>query len=361
VTDVAADLRLAFRLSRRAFTLDLAVQVPGRGVTALFGPSGCGKTTALRCVAGLDQAAGHCSLNGEVWQDDDQCIFVPTHRRPIGYVFQEPSLFPHLTVRRNLEYGFRRVRVSEQQVGFEEVVFLLGLRRLLDRSPGGLSGGERQRVAMARALLTSPRLLLMDEPLSALDHKSKLEILPYLERLHDALKIPVLYVSHSPSEVARLADHLVLLRDGTVVASGAGAELMVRLDLPLAREDDALSIIDAVVTGHDERYGLSEVEIPGGRLAIARVDRRIGSRVRVQIHARDVSLAPERPGRTSILNILPVRIVDLAEADEAQVLVSLCAGETPLLARITRRSRDTLGLEPGMEVYAQVKTVALMD
>ncbi len=360
----SAELAFAFTLDRGGFRLDVDLRMPARGITALFGRSGCGKTSILRCVAGLERAAGHCRLNGELWQDDARALFVPTHKRQIGYVFQEPSLFPHLSVRRNLEYGFKRISAAEQQVGFDEVVHLLGIRQLLARAPAGLSGGERQRVAMARALLTSPKLLLMDEPLSALDHRSKQDILPYLERLHDALRIPVLYVSHSPDEVARLADQLVLLDSGRALANGPVAELMSRLDLPLASDDEAASVIDAVVSGHDDVYHLSEVRIAGGRLAVARLERPIGAGVRVRIHARDVSLALERPGVTSILNVLPARVMEMNDMGAAQVLVRLCigdGGETPLLARITRRSRDVLELTPGDRLFAQVKSVALMD
>jgi molybdate transport system ATP-binding protein len=359
-----SELNAAFVIRRGSFRLEVDFSAPGVGVTALFGRSGCGKTTVLRCVAGLERAAGHCRLDGDHWQDDAREIFVPTHRRSIGYVFQEPSLFPHLTVRRNLEYGFKRVPPDQQQVGFDEVVYLMGVRRLLGREPGGLSGGERQRVAVARALLTSPRLLLMDEPLAALDHASKQEILPCLERLHDTLKIPVLYVSHSPDEVARLADNMVLLEDGRVRASGPTTELLVRLDLPLARGEEAAAVVQGVVDRHDERYRLSEVRIPGGRLALERLDRPVGARVRVRIHPRDVSLVLEPPRNTSILNVLPARVMELTEVGESQVLVKLCSGEinpTPLLARITRRSRDVLGLRPGVDLYAQVKAVSLMD
>jgi len=360
----AAELVFAFRLERRGFVLAVDLRVPARGVTALFGPSGCGKTTVLRCVAGLERAAGHCRLDGAVWQDDTRGLFLPTHRRPIGYVFQEPSLFPHLSVRRNLEYGFKRVPAAEQRVGFDEVVHLLGIRHLLGRATARLSGGERQRVAMARSLLTSPRLLLMDEPLAALDYRSKQEILPYLERLHDTLKIPVLYVSHSPEEVARLADHMVLLQEGQALASGPAAQVLTRLDLPLARGDEAAAVIDAVVSRHDEHYHLSEIDMAGGQLTMVRLDRPVGAKVRVRIHARDVSLDLQRPQQSSILNILPARVLGIEEVGMAQVLVRLGAGEggqTPLLARITRRSSDALGLAPGMTVHAQVKSIALLN
>jgi molybdate transport system ATP-binding protein len=359
-----SELALQFSLPRRGFELDVAATLPATGGTALFGPSGCGKTTLLRCVAGLERAAGHCRLADTVWQDDAAGVFVPTHRRPIGYVFQEPSLFPHLSVRDNLRYGLKRLDPAARRLRLEEVAELLGLERLLARATGGLSGGERQRVAVARALLRSPRLLLMDEPLAALDHASKREILPYLERLHDTLSIPVLYVSHAPDEVARLADRMILMAEGRVQATGPAAELLVRLDLPLARDDDASALIEAEVSRHDPEYALTEVRIPGGVITVPRVDRPVGARVRVRVHARDVSLALEPPRATSILNVLRARVTALEPVGEAQVLVRLDAGEggvSPLLARITRRSRDALGLEPGSEVYAQVKSVALMS
>ncbi len=358
------DLDLAFQLDRGNFKLNVAFTAPGVGITALFGRSGCGKTTVLRCVAGLERAAGHCRLNGDAWQDDGRGLFLKTHRRPIGYVFQEASLFMHLSVRRNLEYGLSRIPPSERRIGFDEVVSLLGIGSHLGRDPAGLSGGERQRVSIARALLTSPRLLLMDEPLSALDHTSKQDILPYLERLHDNLRIPVLYVSHSPDEVARLADRIILLQDGHIQASGSAGEILSRLDLPLAQDADASSIVDATVLSHDEDYRLTHLAIPGGALTVTHLERAIGARARVRIQARDVSVVLDASDTSSILNILPARILEMREIANAQILVKLCIGsdkQTPLLARITRYSRDRLCLSLGQQVYAQVKTVALMD
>lgn len=351
-----------FKASLGAFNLDVDLQLPGRGVIALFGHSGSGKTTLLRSVAGLEKFAGRLIVNGEVWQDESR--FLPIHRRPLGYVFQEASLFPHLSVRKNLIFGLQRISPAERQIELEQVVEWLGIAHLLGRKPQRLSGGERQRVAIGRALLTSPRLLLMDEPLSALDDRSKQEILPYLERLHDALSIPVLYVSHSIDEVARLADYLVLLEQGRVQASGPIAEVMTRIDLALAREQEAESIIEATVAEHQPEFHLSRLDFSGGSLMTRMLTAPLGSRQRVRIHARDVSLALSAHSDSSILNILPAKILEFVPLTEWQTLVRLGLGpeaSIPLLARITRRSSALLELDVGKEVFAQVKSVVLAD
>jgi len=351
-----------FRIDRGGFALDLAATFPGQGVTALHGPSGSGKTTLLRAIAGLDRyAAGYLSVAGEVWQDHAAGCFVPAHRRAVGYVFQESNLFPHLSVRGNIEYGWRRVPRSARRVGFDETVDLLGIGQLLARRTDGLSGGERQRVAIARALLTSPRLLLLDEPLSALDRDSKAAILPYLERLHLALDIPVLYVSHNVDEVARLAEHMLLIGGGRLLASGPVAELFTRLDLPLAHGDQAGAVVEGTVTGYDEGYRLTRLGFAGGEFLLARGDLESGRRVRLWVHARDVSLTLSRASDTSILNIFPATVTAVVAESDAQLMVRLDAGGTPLLARVTRRSVDHLGLASGHEVYVQVKSVALME
>ncbi len=357
-----SDISARFGLALGEFRLDAGFEAPGRGVTALFGPSGSGKTTLLRCIAGLERAPdGYLAVNGEIWQDDSRGIYLPTHRRPLGYVFQEASLFPHLDVRRNLEYGWKRIPPAQRRVGFEQAVELVGIGQLLARDPARLSGGERQRVAIARALLVSPDLLLMDEPLAALDLASKRDILPYLERLHDELSIPVLYVSHSPDEVARLADFMVLMEGGKTVASGPLKAMLTRLDLPLAHGDEAGVVIDTVVGEHDETYHLTQLDFAGGAISVARQPHAVGHPLRLRIHARDVSLALERHIDSSILNILPAKVVEIAEENPAQVAVRLDAGGVPLLARITRKSSVLLGLEPGMAVYAQIKSVALLE
>lgn len=362
-TGVEARLRLAYP----GFSLDVALDLPGRGVVALSGPSGCGKTTCLRAIAGLIRVpGGRVAVNGEVWQDDDtgragHSVFVPTHRRALGYVFQETRLFPHLDVRRNIAFGMQRVDVVARRVSLDQAVELLGLGPLLARRPETLSGGERQRVGIARALATSPRLLLMDEPLAALDLQRKAEIVPYLERLHGELDIPVIYVTHAPEEVARLADHLVQMADGRVLASGPVAQVLTRLDLPSARGDAAAAVVAATVVAHDPRYGLAQVGFDGETLWLPHDGSALGRAVRVRIQARDVSLTLDPPSRTSVLNILPATVVELADDGPAQTMVGLTVGRARLLARITRKSRDTLALAPGSQVYAQVKGVALLD
>lgn len=353
-------IRASFRMQLDSFRLDAAFEAPATGITALFGSSGAGKTTLLRCIAGLERTSGSLCVNGAVWQDET--AFVPTHRRPLGYVFQEASLFPHLSVRANLEYGYKRIAPSERKVQLEQVVEWLGLSSLIDRrNPAQLSGGERQRVSIGRALLTSPRLLLMDEPLAALDAGSRQDILRYLERLHRELDIPVLYVSHAMEEIARLADHLVLLQQGRVIAAGALNATLARLDLPTAHFDDAGSVIAAEVAQHDERYQLTRVTFTGGSLWVGKVLRPLAHPVRARVLARDVSIATLQPQGSSITNILAARIAEICDEGADKVMVRMTVGESQaLLSRITRRSRDLLDLKVGMAVFAQVKSVALM-
>lgn len=371
----AADggIELSLRLSRGAFELDVDMWLPGRGVTGLLGPSGSGKTTVLRGLAGLERAArGRLVVQGEVWQDEG--IWLPAHRRAVGYVFQDANLFPHLSVRRNLRYGERRLQPGDTRVmTAAQAVELLGIGHLLDRLPERLSGGERQRVAIARALLAGPRLLLLDEPLAALDGPRKAEVLPYLERLQAELRLPMVYVSHAIDEVARLADHVVLLEAGRVQAAGPVAQTLSRIDLGPLWSDDIGAVIPATVVEHDDAYGLSRLAFAGGALWTRRCPQPPGTPVRARVLARDVSLTLHAPGPTSILNVLPARI-DALQADGADtVLVRLLpqagAASSPhadtagppvaLIARITRRSCDGLALAPGLAVHAQIKAVAL--
>ena len=354
-------LALRVALALPTFALDVTCDIPTQGITGLFGRSGSGKTTLLRCIAGLERTArAQIEFNGELWQDAGR--FLPTHRRAVGYVFQESSLFPHLDVRGNLEFGLRRVPAPQRRLGFDQAVALLDLSALLRHRAPRLSGGERQRVAIARALLTSPQLLLMDEPLSNLDQSSKAEILPHLERLRDSLAIPIIYVSHALGEVMRLADHLVLLEAGRVRAAGPLQQLLARSDLPLGHFEDSGCVFDAVIEEHDPSYHLTYVRIGAGRLAVSLKQAPIGHRVRVRIDARDVSLALKPPELTSIINILPAKVLAVSDdRDPAQTLVRLELATEPLLARITRRSAVQLGIAPGMLLYAQVKSVALME
>lgn len=352
-------LEARLRVHRDGFSMDLDLCLPARGVTALFGPSGSGKTTLLRCLAGLEPApGGRVSLNGELWQESG--FSLPVHRRPLGMVFQEASLFPHLTVRRNLLYGHNRLPAGARAVEFDETVALLGLEALLERRPHQLSGGQRQRVSMARALLRSPRLLLLDEPLASLDDVSKSEILPYLQRLFTTLAIPVIYVSHDIREVVRLAETLVLLDSGRVLAQGPLQEMLTRSDLPLAHSENASAVLDARVVSHSEAHHLTELSCSGGPLWVSRRNLAPGTMQRVRLMARDLAIALSPPLDTSVSNCLAVTIAGIyPDPDPGHVLVQLALGEQMLLSRITLRSCERLELVPGLAVYALVKTVSL--
>ncbi|MEQ1889366.1 MAG: molybdenum ABC transporter ATP-binding protein [Alphaproteobacteria bacterium] len=344
------------------FSLDVAFSAPARGVTGLFGPSGCGKTTVLRCLAGLTRVAeGYLMADGAVWQDADR--FLAPHQRAAGYVFQEPRLFSHLTVLGNLHYGLKRAKTHA--IGLEPIIDLMGIRDLLARSTASLSGGERQRIAIGRALLSQPRLLLMDEPLSALDRQSRNEILPYLESLPAALSIPIIYVSHDLAEVERLADHLVLMAGGRVQAAGPLTELLTDLSLPLARLPEAGAVLDLIVEIYDAAYDVSQCRIDGLAFFVPGMLGPPGTRRRVRVRAGDVSLATQQPSGSSVLNILPARILSSETASPSQMLVLLglagTGGETRLLSSITRKSWDALGLHPGMTLFAQIKGMALTD
>ena len=354
-------IRVRLAVRHVGFALDVDLSLPGRGITALFGPSGCGKTSCLRAIAGLDRVAdGHVAIDGEVWQDERRQLFVPAHRRAIGYVFQEPSLFAHLSVRGNLDYGLHRAG-RPRAVDTAGIVAMLGIGALLERRPNALSGGERQRVAIARALLSQPRLLLLDEPLASLDAARKAEILPYLARLHDTLAVPAIYVSHALDEVAQLADHLVLLGGRHGVQSGPLPDMLARLDLAADFADDPGVVIATIIGAHDDIDHLSRLDFSGGEIFVARRPEAIGRHLRYRIHASDVSLSLTRPEATSILNKLRADVVGMTDTDTpAHVLVRLQAGNTPLLARISRRSWKALQLAPGSAVWVQIKSAALL-
>jgi molybdate transport system ATP-binding protein len=352
---------MVLRFARGPFGVDIDLELPGRGISAIFGPSGSGKTTCLRLLAGLDRGEGLVRVLGETWQDDTRRLFVPVHRRSVGCVFQDHTLLPHLSVRRNLEYGRSRSR-GPSRIDSEFVVDVLGIEHLLERRPDRLSGGERQRVAIAQALLRQPRVLLLDEPLAALDAPRKAEILSYIERLRDELALPIVYVSHAIEEVVRLADHLVLLDAGRIVASGPLQETLARLDLPTALTDEIGVVIDATIAAHDLPNHLTQLSFDGGALWVRHVDRPIGAKVRARALARDVSLALEQPGPSSILNVFSARVTEVrgdGSPDRVTVRLALGAGNVALLARVTRRSAVTLGLRSGLALYAQVKSVAL--
>lgn len=357
------DVRRAFP----GFSLDLKFTAGPGHITALFGRSGSGKTTLVNMLAGLERPDdGRIALNGRVLFDAAAGIDVPPERRRLGYVFQDDRLFPHLDVRRNLTYGLPLVPPEERRVDYDQVVELLGLGPLLSRRPGRLSGGEKQRVQIGRALLTSPRLLLMDEPLANLDAPRRAEILPFVESLRDELAMPVVYVSHNMEEIVRLADTVVLLSDGKAAAVGPVEEVMSRLDLrPLTGRYEAGAVLAAVVTGHDESDQLTTLGFPGGVLLVSRLDLEPGARLRVRVRARDVSLALEPPEDISVLNVIAATVAQVGTEEGPQVDVLLDLGgpdgdeRSPLWARVTRRSARELGLVPGKPVHALIKSVAI--
>ena len=342
------------------FELDIHFR-SGRGLTALFGRSGAGKTSVVNAIAGLLRSVrGRIVVDGVVLLDTERGIRAPAHRRRVGYVFQESRLFPHLTVRQNLLFGRWFARGFASAAPLDDVVDLLGIGALLDRRPGRLSSGEKQRVAIGRALLAGPRLLLMDEPLASLDARRKDEILPYIERLRDQASVPIVYVSHAVAEVSRLASTMVLISDGRVRAVGPVQDVMGRAELyPMAGRFEAGAVLAARVAAHDARWGLTELAGAFGKLTVPGLHAPVGTALRVRIRARDVILAATPPSEISALNVLAGRVEALVPIEEAALEVQLRLGEERLLARVTRRSGATLGLAPGREVFAVIKTIAI--
>jgi len=342
------------------FALDVAFDADSKGITALFGRSGSGKSTLVNLIAGLlPPDSGHVTVNGEVLFNTAKGINLPPEKRRIGYVFQESRLFPHMTVKGNLTYGMNFTAPRERFVEFDHIVSLLGVDHLLDRRPGSLSGGERQRIAIGRALLSSPRMLLMDEPLASLDATRKNEILPFIERLRDEVKLPIVYVSHDLNEVIRLADTMVLLSDGGVAAIGPVEDLTSRLDLyPLTGRYEAGAALATKVAGHDSEFNLTFLEFSGGRFTVPKIDLPIGAPLRLRVRARDVSLSLEKHTNTSILNILKGVVKEMSETGESQIEVRLDVG-APLIARVTRKAAHDLELAPGKTIYAMVKAIAI--
>lgn len=351
-------LSVNIRKTQGAFLLEAAFESAGH-VTALFGPSGSGKTTLVNIIAGLARPdGGSVQIDGKTLVDVSSGAFIPTHRRRVGYVFQEGRLFPHMSVRGNLLYGVRSVPKGERWAELDQVISLLGIGHLLDRRPARLSGGEKQRVAIGRALMASPLLLLMDEPLAAIDQTRRSEILPYLDRLRSEMRVPIVYVSHSVDEIARIADEVVLMEDGKSIAAGPTAEILSRLDLPSLGGSDAGTVLPATVCAVDSQRGTAIVEHRAGRLSIQTRNASVGDTMRIRIHARDVAVAVGDPGRISIRNRLPATIAEI-RTDETTADLRLDLAGSPLIARLTIDAVDDLGLKEGMEVTALIKAVAV--
>ncbi len=356
---IEARFRLAYG---DAFQLDVDLALPASGVTVLFGASGSGKTSLLRCIAGLQSAdAGKLIVNGQCWQDSESAVFLPPHQRPIGYVFQQANLFPHLTVADNIQFGCKRLPPPQQPADLAALIELLGIGALLQRRPAHLSGGEQQRVAIARALALNPQLLLLDEPLAALDFKRKQELLPYLQRLQQRLQIPMIYITHSLTEMAQLADHLVVMEHGKVQAVGDLLSILSRVDLPMAQQRDASVVWQVEIAEHDVDDQLTRVRFAGGELWLPLIAASPGTPLRVQIYARDVSVSLERAQSSSILNILPAVIDDIQVAGAGQTLVRLKVASYQLLAHITQKSSRLLQLKAGASVYVQIKGTSVVS
>ena len=361
-------IHLQINIARSAFELKLELQLPAQGITAIFGPSGSGKTTLLRVVAGLEKnPKGLIQIGENIWQDTKQGIYVPTWQRPLGYVFQESSLLPHLSVAENLNFGLKRVLKSANSAlaaankALQASIELLGIGGLLQRMPDELSGGERQRVAIARAIAMQPQLLLMDEPLASLDAARRQEIFPWLARLRDELKMPMLYVTHSAEEVTRLADHLLVLDRGQAKAQGPVNQVLTQVVNPVVVGEDAGALIAGHIGAVDAQWHLSRVDFEGGSVWMRDEGLTVGKAVRIRILARDVSLATSEPQNTSIQNQFRASIQSITpDPHPSQVMVVLKCGAEEVLARVTKRAVNELALQVGMPVWAQVKSVALV-
>jgi len=354
--------RIQLSLRRAQFSLQLDVQLPDQGITVILGSSGAGKTSLLRCVAGLDRAdQARIEMGGVLWQDDQQGVFVPTWQRALGYVFQEASLLPHLTVKQNLTYGLKRIGSRTPMHSLAQAIELLGIGHLLERTPAGLSGGERQRVALARALASQPRILLLDEPMASLDAARRQEILPWLEKMRDELHLPMLYVTHAANEAARLGAHMLVLEHGRVQAQGTVSEVFANIDQALGAGEDMGALLQGTLVERHADWHLCRIAFDGGELWLRDSGLALGQSVRMRLLARDVSVATVAPQHTSIQNLLSAVIEAVADDDHpSQVLVRLRVGPSAVLSRITQRAWAQLGLQVGQQVFLQVKTVALV-
>ncbi|WP_158969648.1 molybdenum ABC transporter ATP-binding protein [Paraglaciecola sp. L3A3] len=340
--------------------LDIDVSIPCQGVTAVIGDSGSGKTSFLRCIAGLEKAKnGYCSVNGDIWQDNH--TFVATHKRDIGYVFQEASLFSHLSARQNLAYGQKRSLYKHKQSFFDKVINVLGVEAALDQYPQQLSGGERQRIAIARAILMQPKLLLMDEPLASLDKSRKQEILPYLERLVIEFKLPILYVTHAIDEVIRLADYIVVLKQGCLEAKGSVSELFSRIDLPFGMSEEVGVVIECKVIEHERNWDLVRFAFDGGVLYATDNQYVLGENLRIRVLSSDISISISRPADLSVLNVFECSVLALSDAQHpAMQLVTLKVGNSRLIASVTKKSVQQLKLCINSRVWALIKSVAIV-
>ncbi len=355
-------LTAKFKMDYAGFNLDVDLNLPAKGVTVVFGPSGSGKTTLLRCLSGLERApSGYLKLAGQVWQDEE--IFLPIQERKVGLVFQESRLFPHLNIQENLLYGYQRTLPAERNLHLDEVVQVLDLDALLKRTPEKLSGGERQRVSIGRTLLTSPKLLLMDEPLASLDMQLKAEIIPFIKRIEDEFKTPIIYVTHSMNEVLQLVDTMVILKSGKVVNFGPVEKVFSDVRLREAVGDEQLgAVLETSVAEHDEEFGLTRLDFMGQALNVPRQNIPVGQSLRVHIHSKDVSLSTAPPaGATSVLNILKAKVekVGILDPKGYSVDIELDAGR-PILATITRKSLANLNLKPGQPVFAHIKAIKMV-
>ena len=355
-------LEAKFIMNYQEFNLDVELSIPARGVTVVFGPSGSGKTTLLRCLSGLEKStSGYLKIAGQVWQDEER--FIPIQHRKIGLVFQESRLFPHLSIQDNLLFGYQRTQPAERNFQLDEVLKVLNLEALLKRRPEKLSGGERQRVAIGRALLTSPKLLLMDEPLASLDIQLKAEIIPFIKRIENEFKTPIIYVTHSMNEVLQLVNTMVILKAGKVENIGSVEEVFSDVRLRKALGDEQLgAVLETSVLEHDEEYGLTRLDFLGQLLTVPRQNIPVGHSLRVHIHSKDVSLSTLPPeGATSVLNILRAKVKKMGELDLKgySVDIELDAGR-PILATITRKSLSKLNLQPGQPIYAHIKAIKMM-
>jgi len=359
---MSAKLLIQFDIQYPDFSLKVDLALAAKGVTTLFGPSGSGKSTILRCIAGLERdASGYLQIADEVWQDDKNNIFLSPHQRSLGYVFQEPRLFSHLSVQKNLEYGLKRTAISERNIDWDQVVEMLAIEHLLQRKPNRLSLGEQQRVAIGRALLASPKLLLMDEPLASLDNPRKQEVLPFIRKLHEEFDIPVVYVSHSLQEILQITNTMVIIKDGKTVATGSLPQLSSEIELSQYLGDMSGSVIETTVVSHEEEFGLSLLAFNGAHLHVPQQSAEIGQALRVHVLACNVGIALQKPQvSTSILNIIPATVVEISlpEPEKHTVQIKLDVG-VPLLASISRKSLYILKLEPGRQCYALIKAVSL--